>query len=115
MKKLIVTLSESDPDLAARLLSSAKKAAIYKNYTLNNYDNAALNPRNFRSDGTLNIFQEWSSLKITVFSIEIKLLKQTIGILSRNKSSLTFIEGRRESFIIQRIKVKIILLFLVFY
>ena len=59
MKKMILTLSESDPDLAARLLSSAKKAAIYKNYTLSNYDNAAMNPRNFRPNGTLNIYQEW--------------------------------------------------------
>lgn len=55
---MILTLSESDPDLAARLLSSAKKAAIYKNYTLSNYDNASMNPRNFRLNGTLNIYQE---------------------------------------------------------
>jgi hypothetical protein len=58
MKALILTLAESDPDLASRIVNSAKKATLYKNYALNNYETASMNPHNYRrSDGRLNIYE----------------------------------------------------------
>jgi hypothetical protein len=56
MKKMILDLAEKDPDLAQRIVTSAKKATLYKNYSLNNFENAAMNPHNYRStDGNLNV------------------------------------------------------------
>lgn len=57
MKALILTLADNDPDLASRIVASAKKATLYKNFALNNYDTAALNPHNYRSDGRLNVYE----------------------------------------------------------
>ncbi len=37
MKCLILSMANSDPDLAQRMINSAKKATFYKNFALNNY------------------------------------------------------------------------------
>jgi hypothetical protein len=57
MKGLILSMADSDPDLASRIVASAKKATLYKNFGLNNYDQAAMNPHNYNSSGKLNIYQ----------------------------------------------------------
>jgi hypothetical protein len=57
MKGLILGLAESDPDLASRIVTSAKKATLYKNFGLNNYEQASMNPHNYGSSGKLNIYR----------------------------------------------------------
>lgn len=57
MKGLILSLAESDPDLAARIVASAKKATLYKNFALNSYEQAAMNPHNYTSSGRLNLYR----------------------------------------------------------
>jgi hypothetical protein len=37
MKRMIIELAERDPDLADRIISSAQKTTLYKNYSLNNF------------------------------------------------------------------------------
>ena len=57
MKGMILQLAEKEPELAERIINSAQKQVRYKNYALNNYDNAGRNPHNFRStDGKLNLY-----------------------------------------------------------
>ena len=34
---MILELTEKDPNLAGRIMSSAQKNTLYKNYTLNNF------------------------------------------------------------------------------
>ena len=48
MKKMILEMTENDPDLAARIMSSAQKSTLYKNFSLNNYETAGMNPQNMR-------------------------------------------------------------------
>ncbi len=50
-------MADSDPDLASRIVASAKKATLYKNFGLNNYEQAGMNPHNYSSSGKLNIYQ----------------------------------------------------------
>jgi hypothetical protein len=59
MKALILTLADSDADLASRILTSAKKATLYKNFALNNYETASMNPHNYRKvDGKLKVYEK---------------------------------------------------------
>lgn len=37
MKRMILQLAEQDADLADRIISSAQKTTLYKNYSLNNF------------------------------------------------------------------------------
>lgn len=74
MKGLILTLAEDDPDLASRIVASAKKATLYKNFALNNYEQAGMNPHNYGSSGRLNIYQpphSWSLIKYFIFDQSI--------------------------------------------
>ena len=42
-------------------MTSAQKNVRFKNFALNNYENAAKNPHNYRpTDGKLNIYEGWS-------------------------------------------------------
>lgn len=50
MKRIILDLTEKDPDLADRIIASAKKNVLYKNFSLNNFENAAMNPKNYRRE-----------------------------------------------------------------
>jgi hypothetical protein len=56
MKGLILSLADSDPDLASRIVASAKKATLYKNFALNNYEQASMNPHNYANSGRLNVY-----------------------------------------------------------
>ena len=55
---MILQLSQKDPELAERFMTSAQKNVRFKNFALNNYENAAKNPHNYRpTDGKLNIYE----------------------------------------------------------
>ena len=59
MKKLILSIADQDEDLANRIVASAKKTTLYKNYSLNNLENSPKNPHNYRkTDGKLNAYPE---------------------------------------------------------
>ena len=92
MKGLILTLAEDDPDLASRIVTSAKKATLYKNFALDNYEQACMNPHNYGSSGRLNVYQHPHSWSLIIYFVVSTLIKIILypgynKLRNRNESS----------------------------